>query len=70
MTPLSITHLGFFAVIALYLCAFYGAGQASVVVLFFTGVVAELLPRGLRRIFLPELLLLLGIVGSVCYAGP
>lgn len=70
MTPLSITHLGFFAVIALYLCAFHGAGQASVVALFLTGVVAELLPRGLRRIFLPELLLLLGIVGCWLWLVP
>ena len=70
MTPLSITHLGFFAVIALYLCVFHGAGQASVVALFLTGVVAELLPRGLRRIFLPELLLLLGIVGCWLWLVP
>ena len=70
MTPLSITHLGFFAVIALYLFAFHGAGQASVVALFFIGVVAELLPRGLRRIFLPELLLLIGIVGCWLWLIP
>jgi Transglutaminase-like superfamily len=63
MTPLSITHLGFFALIGLYLCAFHPAGEASVVALFFVGVVAELLPRGLRRIFIPELLLLLSIAG-------
>jgi transglutaminase-like putative cysteine protease len=63
MTPLSITHLGFFALIGFYLCAFHPAGEASVVALFFVGVVAELLPRVLRRIFVPELLLLLSIAG-------
>lgn len=66
MTPLSTTHLGFLALIALYLCAFHGAGEAPVIVLFITGVVAELLPRGLRRLFLPELLLILGV--AACWA--
>ncbi len=61
MTPLSTTHLGFFALLALYLCAFHGAGQASVIALFITGVTAELLPRILRRIFIPELMLIFGI---------
>lgn len=65
MTPLSTTHLGFLAMIALYLCAFHGAGQTAVVALFLVGVTAELLPRGLRRVFVPELMLIGGI--ALCW---
>lgn len=65
MTPLSTTHLGFLALIALYLCAFHGAGEAPVIMLFIIGVVAELLPRAIRRLFVPELLLILGV--AVCW---
>ena len=61
MTPLTTTHLGFLALITLYLCAFHSAGEASVMVLFVTAVTAELLPRGLRRIFVPELMLIFAI---------
>jgi transglutaminase-like putative cysteine protease len=61
MTPLSTTHLGFLALIALYLCAFHGAGEVPVIALFITGVVAELMPRAIRRLFVPELLLILGV---------
>ncbi len=70
MTPLSITHLGFFAVIALYLCAFHNAGQATVIALFLIGITAELLPRALRRIFLPEMLLIVGIIGCWLWLLP
>lgn len=70
MTPLSTTHLGFMAVIAFYLCAFHGAGEAAVLALFITGVVAELLPRGLRRLFLPELLLIFGIAACWVWLVP
>lgn len=65
MTPLSTTHLGFLALIALYLCAFHGAGQTPIVTLFLIGVTAELLPRGLRRLFVPELMLIVGI--AICW---
>ncbi len=65
VTPLSTTHLGFLAMIALYLCAFHGAGQTAVVALFLIGVTAELLPRGLRRVFMPELMLIVGI--ALCW---
>lgn len=65
MTPLSTTHIGFLAVIAFYLCTFHGAGQSPVIALLVTGVVAELLPRGLRRLYMPELMLILGI--TVCW---
>jgi len=63
MTPLTTPHLGFFALIALYLYAFHGAGAASVLTLFIIGVVAELLPRWLRRVFVPEALLIVGTAG-------
>jgi len=65
MTPLSTTHIGFLAVIAFYLCTFHGAGQSPVIAMFIIGVIAELLPRGLRRIFVPEMMLILGI--AVCW---
>ncbi|HEX3132713.1 MAG TPA: transglutaminase domain-containing protein [Planctomycetota bacterium] len=70
MTPLSTTHLGFLALIALYLSAFHGAGQSSVVVMLIIGVVAELLPRWLRRVFVPEALLIVGIAGCWWWLVP
>lgn len=70
MTPLSTTHLGFLALIGLYLCAFHGAGEAPVIALFLTGVVAELLPRALRRVFVPEMLLIVGIAGCWLWLVP
>jgi hypothetical protein len=70
MTPLSTTHLGFLAVIAFYLCAFHGAGEAAVLALFITGVAAELLPRPLRRLFVPELMLISGIAACWLWLVP
>lgn len=70
MTPLSTTHLGFLALIALYLCAFHGAAEAPVVTLFLIGVAAELLPRGLRRLFVPELMLILGVAACWFWLVP
>ncbi|MBA3697238.1 MAG: lasso peptide biosynthesis protein [Planctomycetes bacterium] len=70
MTPLSTTHLGFLAVIAFYLCSFHGAGAAAVIALLVTGVTAELLPRMLRRIFVPELLLIFGIAACWLWLVP
>jgi transglutaminase-like putative cysteine protease len=59
LTPLSVSHLSFFALIALYLCSFHSASYNAVMIIFLTGVVAELLPRVLRNFFIPEFLLVL-----------
>jgi transglutaminase-like putative cysteine protease len=57
LTPLSLCHLAFYSLIALYLCAFHPSSETMVLILFLTGVIAEILPRLLRSLFLPELLL-------------
>jgi transglutaminase-like putative cysteine protease len=59
VTPLSLSHLAFFSLIALYLCGFHSASYNAVIIIFLTGVVAELLPRFLRNFFVPEILLVL-----------
>ncbi len=65
ITPLSICHLAFYSLIALYLCAFHSSSETPVLIIYFSGVVAELLPRWLRRLFLPEILLV--TVTALCW---
>ncbi len=57
LTPLSICHLTFYSCIALYLCAFHPSSENAVIIIYITGMLAELAPRWVRRIFLPEFLL-------------
>jgi transglutaminase-like putative cysteine protease len=59
ISPLSLCHLVFLTVVALYLCVFHGAGEAAVWMIYATGVAAELLPRRWRQFLTCEALLLL-----------
>jgi hypothetical protein len=59
LSPLTLCHLVFLSMVALYLCALHGAGEAAVWLLYLTGVAAELLPRRLRQFLVCEALLLL-----------
>ncbi len=58
ISPLSLCHLVFLTLVALYLCAFHGTGEAAVWMVYLTGVVAELLPRRWRQFLVCEALLL------------
>lgn len=70
MSPLSICHLAFLSLIALYLCAYHPHGEAAVWAIFAAGVVAELVPWRIRRLFVGELLLIISAGASYLWLIP
>ena len=70
ITPLSLCHLVFLSVVALYLCAFHGAGEAAVWTIYLAGMVAELLPRRWRQYLVCEALLVLSCGASWLWQVP
>ena len=64
---LSVSHLVFLTVVAAWLAAFYPDGAGLVLALWLAGMVAEALPAGWRRWFVPEALLL--VVGLAAWAS-
>jgi hypothetical protein len=70
ITPLSLCHLVFLTVVALYLCALHGAGEAAVWAIYLTGMVAEVLPRRWRQYLVCEALLALSLGASWMWLLP
>jgi hypothetical protein len=65
ITTLSLCHLSFLVLVGAYLCTFHRGGEQGVWLMGAVGVIGELLPGVLRRLFLAEILLVLG--SAVCW---